>query len=225
MICDFRLLKSIQKTVYFTVFFFIFLISSGTQGGEHVFQENFKTKRSSKYIVNYVLNCESESEHYFRSLKAVFFPSLMLNSDGSLISDYDKLLSNDQKTLIFRAKYNTNKTIRQIAQQMCNTLGFSNEPLIFELPLQIDRAYFVRLYFFEKINNSNSKYLYIKSSIEYYDAKAKLKSPISVWFGEAQCLYNNEINRSTVLDQGIKAILKHAFKNFKGKTSVHLLDI
>ena len=225
MICNFRFLKFIQKTVYFTVFFFIFLISSGTQGGEHVFKENFITKRSSKYIVDYVLNCESKSEHYFRSLKAVFFPSLMLNSYGSLISDYDKVLSNDQKTLIFRAKYNVNKTIGQIAQQMCNNLGFSNEPLIFELPLQIDRAYFVRLYFFEKINNSNSNYLYIKSSIEYYDAQAKLKSPLSVWFGEAQCLYSNEINRSTVLDQGIKEILGHAFKNFKGKTSVHLLDI
>lgn len=186
-----------------------------------------KTKATllNKYIVNFDIKTQCHVSKYYKDTQTIFFPILRLNSDGSLLHNYNQSMSSKRDLLMFTSDYNIDRSIRYIANQFCQSFKFSKSPKLYQLPIDLKKAYLVRFYYYINNDRANFNTVYLKSSIEYLDINNESQLPANIWMGEAFLSFDKSIDKETSLDVAIKQIMKYAFKNHRNDGSFHILDM
>jgi hypothetical protein len=179
----------------------------------------------SKYAVKFSITTECKVAEYYKNAQTIFFPLLMLNSDGSLLNNYEQSYSSNNDYLIFSSKDSINTTIQSAANKFSTKFDFNESPYLFLLPIDLKESYFIRFYYY--VNSEPIAYnsVYLKSSIEYIDPEKGSHVPESVWTGEAYFAFDKSIVKATFLNVAIQKVFEYAFKNFSYNGTFHILDM
>lgn len=179
----------------------------------------------SKYTVNFSITTECKITEYYKNAQTIFFPLLMLNSDGSLLNNYEQSYSTNNDYLIFSSKDNINTSIQSAANKFSTKFDFNESPYLFTLPIDLKESYFIRFYY--HVNSEPIAYnsVYLKSSIEYINPEAGHQVPVNVWTGEAHFAFDKSIVKATFLDVAIQKVFEYAFRNHSDNGRFHILDM
>lgn len=208
-----------------TVFFCVCLLFNGCKTTEPDMPIKTKASLLNKYIVNFNIKTQCHVSEYYKDTQTIFFPILRLNPDGSLLHNYNQSMSSNRDLLMFSSNDNIDKSIRYVANQFYQTFQLSKSPKLYQLPVDLKKAYLVRFYYY--INNARVDFnsVYLKSSIEYLDINDESQLPINIWMGEAFFSFDKSIDKETSLDIAIKHVMKYAFKNHRNDGSFHILNL
>ena len=102
----------------------------------------------SKYAVNFSIMTECKVTEYHKNAQTIFFPLLMLNSDGSLLNNYEQSYSSNNDYLIFSSKDSINTSIQSAANKFSTKFDFNESPYLFLLPIDLKESYFIRFYYY-----------------------------------------------------------------------------
>jgi hypothetical protein len=211
--------------VFYTVFFCALIIHTGCKTVSTNSDIKPEPTLLSKYAVNFDITTECKVTQYHKNAQTIFFPLLMLNSDGSLLNNYEQSYSTNNDYLIFSSKDNINTSIQLAANKFSKKFDFNESPYLFSLPINLKESYFIRFYY--HVNSEPNAYnsVYLKSSIEYINPEEGSQVPVSVWTGEALFAFDKSIIKATFLDVAIQKVFEYAFRNHRDYGRFHILDM
>ena len=153
--------------MFYTVFFCALILHTGCKTVGNKLEIKSEPTLLSKYAVNFSITTECKVTKYHKNAQTIFFPLLMLNSDGSLLNNYEQSYSSNNDYLIFSSKDSINTSIQSAANKFSTKFDFNESPYIFLLPINLKESYFIRFYYY--VNSEPIAYnsVYLKSSIEY----------------------------------------------------------
>lgn len=213
------------KTVFYTVFFCALILHTGCKTVGNKLEIKSEPTLLSKYAVNFSITTECKVTEYHKNAHPIFFPLLMLNSDGSLLNNYEQSYSSNNDYLIFSSKDNITNSIQSAANKFSTKFDFNKSPYVFLLPVDLKESYLIRFYYY--VNSKPIAYnsVYLKSSIEYINPENGLQVPVSVWTGEAHFAFDKSIVKATFLDVAIRKVFEYAFRNYRNHGRFHILDM
>ena len=211
--------------MFYTVFFCALIIHTGCKTVSTNSDIKPEPTLLSKYAVNFDITTECKVTQYHKNAQTIFFPLLMLNSDGSLLNNYEQSYSTNNDYLIFSSKDNINTSIQLAANKFSKKFDFNESPYLFSLPINLKESYFIRFYY--HVNSEPNAYnsVYLKRSIEYINPEEGSQVPVSVWTGEAHFAFDKSIIKATFLDVAIQKVFEYAFRNHRDYGRFHILDM
>ena len=218
-------LRIFTKTVCYTVFFCVLNLQLGCKTVN--IEDSIKPGLTllSKFMVSYKINTQCKVTKYYKNAQTIFFPLLRLNSDGSLLNNYEQSYSSNNANLIFSSKDNIDHSIQFVAEEFSTKFDFNKAPLLFLLPVDLKESYFVRFYYYINTDPIAYNTVYFKSSIEYINPEKGSNLPESVWTGEAHFAFDKSVVKATFLNVAIQRLFKYAFKNHSENGSFHILNM
>lgn len=217
------------KTVLSTVFFSLFIVLSACKSNESATTPSAETTASAvnrdKYRASIKINTECSVSKYYKETPVILFPLLKLKSDGSLDANYQQRLSKDKSRVQFYSEQNQANMLKRLANNFVKRFDFKNGYHLFELPTDLEKAYFIRFYYYSGGMTNGYRTLYLKSSIEHIDSALGITEANMVWLGEAYFKFDASISEEEALKVALKKMMGYAFQNYQNKGTFHVLNL
>ena len=217
------------KTVLSTVFFCLLIFLSACKSNESFISASTETTapvvKSDKYRASIKINTECFVSKYYNKTPVIFFPLLKLNSDGSLGTNYEQQLSEDKSRVQFNSEQTQAGILKRLASNFVKRFDFKNGYHLFELLTDLEKAYFIRFYYYSEGITNGYRTLYLKSSIEHIDSKLGMTEATKAWLGEAYFKFDAIISEEEALKVALKKMMRYAFKNYQNKGTFHVLNL
>tara|TARA_E500000178_G_scaffold165331_1_gene164750 strand:- start:47 stop:661 length:615 start_codon:yes stop_codon:yes gene_type:complete len=178
-----------------------------------------------KYRASIKINSECFVSKYYKETPVIFFPPLKLNSDGSLQTNYQQELSKDKSRLQFNSEQTQASVLNRLASDFVKRFDFRDGYYLFELSTDLEKAYFIRFYYYSEGITNGYRRLYLKSSIEHIDSSLGITEANMVWLGEAYFKLDASISEADALKVALKKMMVYAFKDHQFTGTFHVLNL